>query len=128
MLRDRLKYLNSMQPFKALSFGDRWRVRRSVYRGEAPKDPRMAAAAVALAEDYQHQGHMRSMRWLAIVVVVFTVPAAIFAAVDGDTLQAVLWGSLALGHLAHLVFNPATQPKSVARSLDTSRRFIVPSG
>jgi hypothetical protein len=41
-----------MRAFKALSFRDRWRVRRFVFRGEAPDDPRMATAAIELAERY----------------------------------------------------------------------------
>jgi len=126
--RVRSNTLNTMQAFKALSYGDKWRVRRSVYRGEAPDDPRMVAAAVALAEGYQRQGYMRAGRWMAIVVVILMVPGAIYAAIDGDTLRAVLWGLIALVNAAHLMFNPATQPKSVARSLEASRRIIVPSG
>ncbi len=35
-----------MGKFRALSFGERWRVTRLVAKGEAPRDPRMAAAAV----------------------------------------------------------------------------------
>jgi hypothetical protein len=60
-------------------------------------------------------------------MVVLMVPAAIYAVVDGDALKAVLWGLFALVNTAHLTFNPATQPKSVARSLEASRRVIAPS-
>lgn len=117
-----------MQTFKALSFRDKWRVRRLVYRGEAPDDPRMAAAAVALAEGYQRQGYMRFMRWGTSLMVVLMVPASIYAAIEGDALQAAVWGLLALVNAAHLMFNPATRPKSVARSLEASRRVVAPSG
>ncbi len=88
----------------------------------------MAAAAVALAEGYQRQGHMGSLRWLATAIVVLMVPAAIYVALEGDALKAVLWGSLALSNAAQLMFNPAMRPKSVARSLEASRRVIAPSG
>jgi hypothetical protein len=75
----------------------------------------MAAAAIALAESYQRQGHMGLVRWGAVAMVVLMVPAAVYAAI-------------ALGNAAHLTFNPATQPKSVARSLEASRRIVAPSG
>jgi hypothetical protein len=117
-----------MQAFKALSFGDRWRVRRFVYRGEAPRDPQMAAAAIALAESYQRQGHMGLVRWGTVAMVVLMVPLAVHAAISGDALEAILWGLTALGNAAHLTFNPATQPKSMARSLEASRRIAAPSG
>jgi hypothetical protein len=117
-----------MQAFKALSFGDKWRVRRFVYRGEAPEDPRMATAAVALAEYYQRQDHTGLLRWGTGAMMVLMVPGAVYAAIGGDALKAVLWGLIALVNAAHLMFNPATQPKSVARSLEASRRVIAPSG
>ena len=85
----------------------------------------MAVAAVALAERYQRQGHMRLTRRLAILTVVLMVPASVFSILDGDTLRAVLFGFLALIHAAHLRFNPATQPENVARSLEASRRVIA---
>ena len=88
----------------------------------------MAAAALALAESYQRQGHMGLVRWGAVATVILMVPGAVYAAIDGDTLKAVLWGLFALVNAVHLRFNPATQPKSVARSLEASRRIITPSG
>jgi hypothetical protein len=45
-----------MRTYKALPYGAKWRVTRLVAKGEAPHDPRMAAAAVELAESYQRKG------------------------------------------------------------------------
>ena len=56
------------------------------------------------------------------------VPAAVYAAIGGDALETVLLGLGALVNAAHLMFNPATQPKNVTRSLEVSRRIIAPSG
>jgi hypothetical protein len=46
---------DDMWTFKALSYGERWRVTRLVAKGEAPSDPPMAAAAVELAESCQRR-------------------------------------------------------------------------
>jgi hypothetical protein len=116
-----------MQGSKALSVGDKWRVRGFVYRGEAPEDPQMAAAVVALAERYESQRTLRLARGMAVAMMVLMVPATIYAIVSGQALEAALWGFFALGNAAHLRFNPATQPKNVARSLEASRRIITPN-
>jgi hypothetical protein len=41
--------------FHALSYGERWRVNRLVAKGKSPQDPRLAAAAVELAEKHQRR-------------------------------------------------------------------------
>jgi hypothetical protein len=46
---------DEMQVFKALSYWDKVRIGRCLARGEAPDDPRKAAAAVELAESYQRK-------------------------------------------------------------------------
>lgn len=97
-------------------------------RGEAPHDPRMATAAVELAESYQGRGEMKLLRWGTPVVVVGALIAAILGAVDGDLLEAVLFGLMAAVNIAHLALNPATRPKSVARSLEASRRVPAADG
>ena len=117
-----------MQAFKALSFEDKWRVRRAVFRGEAPQDPRMAIAAVELAEGYQRRGEMKLLRWGTPVLVIGALLAAILGAVEGDLLGAVLFGLMAAVNIAHLALNPATRPKSVARSLEASRRVAAADG
>lgn len=52
--------------FQALPYGDRWRITRFLAKGEAPHDPRMAAAAVELAESFQSRGRVYAtfIRWL----------------------------------------------------------------
>lgn len=117
-----------MPEFRELSFADRWRVRRFVFRGEAPEDARMAAAAVELAENYQRQGYMRWLRWGTPVVVLGALFVAILDATDGDLLGAILFALLAVVNLSHLALNPATRPKSVARSLEASRQVLAADG
>lgn len=117
-----------MQAFKALSFSDRWRVRRFVFRGDAPDDPRMAAAAIELAERYQRQKHPGLLGWgMAFLLVCFSV-LLIWAAIDGNEREIVISGAWILIAAAHLAFNPATRPKSVARSLEASRQVVVQGG
>lgn len=38
------------EEFRALSYGDKFRLSRYLARGEAPRDPRMAAAAIEIGE------------------------------------------------------------------------------
>lgn len=82
----------------------------------------MAAAVVALAERYQRNGDMQVLRWGAPLLAVGALGLAIWGAVDRDVLAVVIWGSTALGWTGHLIFNPATRPKMVARSLRASRQ------
>jgi hypothetical protein len=67
--------LDDMRIYQALSYGEKWRVTRLVATGEAPHDPRMAAAAVELAEHYQHKGRGEPTlyRFLAIALVLVGV-------------------------------------------------------
>jgi predicted nucleic acid-binding Zn ribbon protein len=113
-----------MRMYQALSYGDKWRVTRQVAKGEAPHDPRMAAAAVELAERYQRKGRNESMlyRFLAIALILVGVALAILAAVDGDALLMSAMALIALTNAGQLVFNPMLRQKNVARSLEASRR------
>lgn len=119
-----------MQTFQALSYSDKWRVRGFLVRGEAPPDRQTAAAAAELAESYQRQGRtfMKLMRWLSATGVVVFGAAAIFMAIDGDALKAILYALLALTNVAHLMYNPAVRPQNVARSLEASRQVIASDG
>lgn len=113
-----------MQKFQALSYGERWRVTRLIAKGEAPHDPRMAAAAVELAERYQSKGRGEATlhRFLAIALIFIGVILAILAAVDGDALLMSAMALIALTNVGHLAFNPMARPKNVARSLEASKR------
>jgi hypothetical protein len=128
--RPRHLTLDDMHTFQALSYGEKWRVRGFLVRGEAPRDPQMATAAVELAEMYQGRGRTYAalMRWLPAVMAVVFGAATIFVATDGDTLQAILYALIALTNIAHLMLNPATRPKNLVRSLEASKRVVTSGG
>ena len=113
-----------MPTFKALSYRDKLRVGRTVTRGEAPEDPRMAAAAVELAESYRRQswGYTGLMRWGPALMLVIAGCGAVFNATDGDALGLIFNALLALLGVSGLVVSPATRPKNMARALEASRR------
>lgn len=117
-----------MEAFKALSFGDRWRVSRCVYRGEAPRDPRLAAAAIELAESFRHQRSGGRLRWFAILVGIVVAVVAVLGAMAGDPLTAVVFGLAALVNIGQMAINPRFRPKSVARSLEASRAAVAEGG
>lgn len=118
---------DNMQKYQALSYREKWHVTRLVARGEAPHDPRMAAAAVELANRYQRKGRNESTlyRFLAIALVLVGAALAILAATDGDALLMSAMALVALTHAGQLVCNPMLRPKHVARSLEASRRASV---
>ncbi len=112
--------------FRALSYREKWRVNRLVVRGEAPQDPRMAAAAVELAEQCQRrESEVPLHRGLAIVVILGSLVLAVWAAADGDAFLMGTMALLALTSVARFAFSPMTRPKNVARSLEVSRRVLA---
>jgi len=119
--------VTQMRKFRALSFGERWRVARLVATGEAPRDPRMAAAAIELAESYQRKGRAESTlyRLLAMVLIPTAVVLGVLAATDGDAAVVMAMVLVMLTNIAHLAFNPAARPQDVARSLEASRRIAA---
>ncbi|HEU5064057.1 MAG TPA: hypothetical protein VFT79_13040 [Solirubrobacterales bacterium] len=112
-----------MQAFQALSYRDKLRV-RYLRRGEAPADPRMAAAAVELAEGYQRQGRAMAawMRWSPAFLATCYGMFTILAAVDGGQPSWIFFAFVALGWAWISMSTPASRPKSMARSLEASRR------
>jgi len=112
----------NMEAFKALSFGEKWRVRGFLIRGSAPDDPRLALAAVELADGYQRQELASWMRWLPGMLVALASAGFILNALDGDLLGMILNGLTALAAAAQYLLNPATRPKNVARAAEASRR------
>lgn len=116
---------DEMQTFKALPYRDKLRVSRHLARGQAPGDPRMAAAAVELAESYQRQERLLVMflRWSPLILLVIGGVGAVFDAIDGDQFGLILYALIALGGIWDLMFNPLTRPKNMARSLEASRRI-----
>jgi len=115
-----------MPTFRALSYGDKRRVRRCLVRGEAPRDQQTAAAAIELAERYQREGrvYMTLMRWLPGAMVVVFGFVAIPAAIHGDKGMAIVYALIVLVSVWHLTSNPATRPKKMAQSLEAARRRI----
>lgn len=112
-----------MGKFRTLSYGEKWRVNRLVAKGEAPQDPRMAAAAVELAEKCQRGEREGSLhRGLAIVLILVGLALAVLAAAHGDALVVSAMALLVVSGVAQFVFDPMTRPKNVARSLEASKR------
>jgi hypothetical protein len=118
---------DDMPKYQALPYGEKWRVTRLVAKGEAPRDPRMAAAAVELAERYQRKGRAEAAlyRFLAITLILIGSALAVLAATDGDVLLMSAMALIALTNVGQMVFNPMLRPKNVARSLEASRRVSV---
>lgn len=121
---------DKMPTFKALSYGDKWRVSRSLARGEAPGEPRMAAAAVELAESYQRQNGAITvlMRWLPVLMIVGVGYVSISTAVEGDGLMLIYFALIVLLGIVYLTFSPTTRPKKMAQGLEASRRVVASRG
>jgi hypothetical protein len=90
----------------------------------------MATVVVELAESYQRQSRIYAalMRWMPVFIFVSFSCIAIPAAVAGDAEVAILYPLIVLCGVGHLMFNPATRPKNVARSLEASRRVVASGG
>jgi hypothetical protein len=116
-----------MQSFQALPYREKLRISRCLIRGEAPTDPRLAAAAVELAEKYQRQSRSASafMRWGPAFIILCSTFLMIAAIDKGDGLVAISSAVVILGHLAQYAFNPATRPKNTARAMEASKRVAA---
>lgn len=116
-----------MKTFRNLSYGEKWRVARFLTRGKAPSDPRMALAAVELAESYQRQGRAYTalIRWLPAAMVVVFGFIAIPAAADGEAVMAVLYTMIILLGIGDVIFNPVVRPRNAARSLCASKQIVA---
>lgn len=89
----------------------------------------MAAAAIELAEKCEREGrtYMALMRWFPAFMIIGFGFANLPYVIEGDTVAAVLYALIVLGSVGHLMFNPATKPKNMARSLEASRQIVAPS-
>ena len=117
-----------MQQYDALSSGDKWRIARRLTQGKAPDDPRMAAAAIELAESYRHQGRVYGalVRWLPVMMAVVLSATVISGADDGDLEMVILLVLIGLGSAGHLTPNvqPGAATKkcgSIFGSIETGR-------
>jgi len=113
--------------FQALSYGDKFRLSRYLARGEAPRDPRMAAAAVEIGESYQRRsrGYIALICWVPVFIIVCNGYLLTSAAIDGDQLRLILSALIVLGSAMDLILNPLIRPKSMARSVEAARRIAV---
>ncbi len=122
---------HDMPTFNALSASDKWRINRYLKKGEAPKESRMAAAAVKLAEYYQDAhgpSYWKLVRWFVLAVAAVCGVAAIGFAVAGDVLIATATAIAAVPNIVALAVSPIFSPKDVARSLEASRAFVKSDG
>jgi hypothetical protein len=106
-----------MQAYEALSYRDKLRVGRCVARGEAPREPRLAIAAVELAESYERRSPAFSafIRWWPLFLIVPNVYLAIANWADGDRLGSMLYMLIVLGAVWSYMFDPGLRPGNTAR-------------
>jgi hypothetical protein len=116
-----------MRVFPTLSYSDKLRVSRYLVRGEAPAIPRMAAAAVELAESYHDKGrtYLMVMRWVPLITVVGLCYLSVSAVLDGDHAMFAVLALVVLGSAWSIMFNPVFRPKNIDRCLKASRRVIA---
>ena len=88
----------------------------------------MAAAAVVMAEDYQHgyrQAFWVGLRWFVLIVTVAASANVVLTFAEGaETAQYISSVLVALTFLVQLLINPKLWPKNVARSLEASRAVV----
>lgn len=113
--------------FRELSSFDQFRVFRFLTRGDAPDDPELAAITLDAAGRYQTQSHVLAalFRWwpmvLALLLIVPTLPGAL----DGQVMMVIFFLFIVLGVVGNIMLNPWTRPKSVAKSMEASKRIVA---
>lgn len=119
---------NRLQAFRALSYRDMWRVTLCLRRGEAPEDPRLAPAAVDLAEGYRRRGQAKGAlwpwHWLPLILLLGYL--VISSAIGGDWWRLALLALAVASAVAQFLFDPGRHPKNVARALEASMRMLPP--
>lgn len=115
-----------LQAFKALSYRDMWRVSSCLWRGEAPADPRLAAAAVDLAEAYRREGRVRAavLSWYPLFALLFFGYLMVSAATRGDTWVLIPLALFVPPVIAMFLLDPRRRPANVSRSLEASRGML----
>lgn len=119
-----------MPAFSGLSYPDKWRVTMCLRRGETPGDPRLAAAAVDLAEGYRREGRVKAalLPLYVLLTLVWFGYLSISGADGGDQWMLILFALAVPLGIAILLLDPRHRRKNVARSLEASRRFLASSG
>jgi hypothetical protein len=115
------------QAFQALSYREKLRVSRCLSRGEAPTDPRLAAAAVELAESYGRQSRATAIAWrFALIFLVVGAGCLMISGIEqGDPLTWTINSLVALTNIGYLALNPSNRPKNMARGLEASERIAA---
>jgi hypothetical protein len=104
-----------MQAFRALSYRDMWRVSMCLRRGEAPDEPRLAAAAVDLAEGYRRQGRVKAalISWYPLVAIVWLGLLSISIAARGDEWVLIPYVLVVPLGIAGFLLDPGCRPQNV---------------
>jgi hypothetical protein len=113
------------EEFRALSYGDKWRLSRCLARGETLRDPRLASAAIELGESYERRGrdYKALIRWAPIFLLVLNGCLLVSAVIEGDQWRLIMSALIVLGSAVDLVFSPVYRPKNMARSVDAARQL-----
>lgn len=113
--------------FRELSSIDQFRVLRSLTRGEAPHDSRLAAITLDTAKRYQTDSRLLAalFRWLPIVMAILLVVETVPGALDGQVGMMILFAVAVLGVIGNVMLNPWTRPQNVGRSMEASRRIVA---
>lgn len=121
---------DQMPLYEALAYRDKLRVGRCVTRGEAPGDPRLAAAAIDLAESYQRKSRfeLAAIRWSPMILILIAACGITLNLADGIQFQLILYTFWALMGVGGVIFIPGTRPKSMTRSLEASKRIAAAAG
>jgi hypothetical protein len=120
--------LNEETPtFRALSYGDKLRVGRSLTLGKAPDDPRLAAAAVELGDSYQRKSrvYIAFARWAPLFAALSIGWIAGSQAIEGDWTMGLLCALIVFTTAWTFAFDPITRPRNLARGMKASRRIAT---
>jgi len=109
-----------------LSIINQYRVCWFLTRGEAPADPKLAAATLNVAGSYQARSRVLSalLGWFPVVLATSLIVFALPGALDGQVEKVILLAFIVLGLIVNVLFNPWTRPRNVVKSMEASRRII----
>lgn len=113
--------------FRELSSLDQFRVCRFLTRGEAPDDSELAAITADAGERYQTKSRALAalLGWWPMVLAFFLIVWVLPGALDGQVEMVILFLFVVLGTVGNIMLNPWTRPKSVAKSMEASRRVVA---
>jgi len=96
-------------------------------RGEAPSNPELAEVTIDAAEYYQTDSRVTVAvnRWLPMFLALSLIVPTATGALDGQIEMVFFFSLGVLGVIAHLMLNPWTRPRNVAKSKAASERMIA---